>query len=134
MASWRPTMKRPTSVTVSVPPGRYQCQTAVVEAEHRAGQQPRVALRQQPLLHAAGEERAPGELELARQRAGARAGRLLARQRALHADAPELGDHDAVAEDLLLGEVERVDEHGDERLGPVVVLGSDPLEALAEVR
>ena len=117
-------MKRPTSVTVRVPPDRYQCQTAVVEAEHRARQQPRVALRHEPLLHAAGEERAPGELELARQRAGARAGRLLTRQRALHADAPELGDHHAVAEHLLLCEVERVDEDGDESLGPVVVLGT----------
>ena len=41
---------------------------AVVEAEHCARQEPRVALRHDALLHPAREERSPGELEVAHSR------------------------------------------------------------------
>src|SRR5689334_20012507 len=79
---------------------------AVVEAEHRPRQEARVVLGQEALLHAAREERPPRELEVARLRAGARARGLLARQRPGRRDPAELGDHDALPHDLLVGDVE----------------------------
>ena len=104
-----------------MPPGRYQCQTLLERPSTRAGQQLRVVLGQMPLLHAAGEERAPGELEVAGARPRDLARGLLARRRAVDSDQALLRHQDAVALHFLLGQVERVDEQLDERLVPVVV-------------
>ena len=55
------------------PPGRYQCQTLLYKPEQRVREQPRVGLRDGALLHSAGEEGGPGELDVAHARR-ARAG------------------------------------------------------------
>ena len=64
-----------------------------------------------------------------RVRASWRASSSRAR-RPVHADEDLLGDEQAVAQHLVLGQVEGAVEHGVERLDEVVVLAGDPLELL----
>ena len=71
----------------------------------------RIGLRDRALLHPARQERGPGELEVAHARARELPRLLLARRRAVQADERLLGDEHAVAQDLVLGEVERGVEH-----------------------
>ena len=66
---------------------------------------------------------APGELELARERARRERAASSRGSERCTPTRPNSATMHAVAEDLLLGEVERVGKYGDERLGPVVVLG-----------
>ena len=72
----------------------------------------------------------PLELEVARALARELARLLLARGRAVHADEHLLGDQQAVAQDLALGEVERRRQHRDERVRELLVLAGDALEPL----
>ena len=103
---------------------------AVVEPEDRAREQARIRFGYRPLLHPAGQERRPLELEVARSLARELPRLLLARGRPMHADEHLLGDQQAVAQDLALGEVERRLQHGGERLREVLVLAGDALEPL----
>ena len=105
---------------------------AVVEAEDGPREQSGVVLRQQPLLHPAGEERPPGELEVPDSRSRGGAGGFLARKRPVSAEGGDLRDEHAVPQHLPVGQVEGVDEDGEERIRPVVVRSDDPLEAVVE--
>ena len=69
-------------------------------------EQPWVGLRDRALLHAPGQERCPGELDVAHPGTGEPARLFLARRLAWDGDQPLFGDQDAVAEDLVLGEIE----------------------------
>src|SRR5215213_6747152 len=86
---------------------------AVVQAEHGARQQARIGLRDRALLHAAGEERRPRELQVTRPGPSALPGLLLARGRAMDGQQRLLGDQHAVAQDLVVAEVEAGPEDRD---------------------
>ena len=76
-----------------------------VQANTR-GQRPPLGLRDRSLLHPPGQERCPGEFDIAHPGAGEPARLFLARRFAWDSDQPLLGDQDPVAEDLVLGEIE----------------------------
>ena len=88
---------------------------ALVQPENRVGEQAWVGLRDGALLHAAGEERGPGELDVAHARAGDPSCLLLARRLARHGDHALLGDQHAIAQDVVLAEIEQPVEQAHER-------------------
>src|SRR4051794_22831552 len=104
---------------------------AVVEAEDRAGEHARVCLRDRALLHAAGEEGGPGELEVAHLRACELTRLLFAGRRAMEAGERLLGDQDAIAQDVVVAQREGGIEHRLEPLGEVIVLGGRVVELRA---
>ena len=82
------------------------------------------------LLHAPREEGGPGELDVAHARARQPSSLLLARRRAGHGDQALLGDEHAVAQDLVLGEIEQPVEQALERRTEILSLRRQPLEPL----
>ena len=115
IASARSTKKSRRSSSVRMSVRAVPLPDPVVQAEHRARQQARVALGQDALLHRAREERRPRELDVARARARGLARLLLARRPPRRGQQALLGDEDAVAQHLVLGQVERVGEHRAQR-------------------
>src|SRR6516164_8782344 len=101
---------------------------AVVQAEHRPGQQPRIGLGNDSLLHRPGEERGPDELEFAGARPGELTGLLLTRGRPVYPDESLLRDQQAVAKHLLFGQVVLVPQHTHYGGGVVGGLLGDALE------
>jgi hypothetical protein len=105
---------------------------AVVEPEDRSRQQPRVVLRDRPLLHGARQEAGPRELEVARTRPRRLPRLLLARGSAAGRQQALLGDQHAVALDVALGEPEAVVHDRDEALQRLAAVRGELLEARAE--
>ena len=101
---------------------------AVVQPEHRPGQQARIGLRNDSLLHRPGEERGPDELEFAGARPGELTGLLLARRRPVYPDESLLRDQQAVTEHFLFVQVVLVPQHTHYGRGIVGGLLGDPLE------
>jgi hypothetical protein len=93
-------------------------------------QQPRVGLRDGPLLHAPCEEGGPGELDVAHTRSRQPSGLLFARRCARRGDHTFLGDEHPVAQDVQLGEIEQPVEQTLERRAEIPSLRRQPLEPI----
>ena len=106
---------------------------AVVEAEHRAGEHPGIALRDRALAHRVSEEARPGQLERARLLATRDASLFFAMRGALAAQESLLGNEDAVAQDLALGQLEAVGAHRAQRIPRIGMAGGDGVEALVQL-
>ena len=94
---------------------------AVVQPEQGPRQHPGVALRDRALVHRVGEEARPGDLERARLLAAREASLLFTVRGALAAEEHLLGDEDAVAQDVVLGELEAVGAERAQRVAGVGV-------------
>ena len=126
--------QRSTKTTVSsserFPPGRYQCQTLLYKPSSACVSSRGSASRDRSLLHPPGQERCPGEFDIAHPGAGEPARLFLARRLAWDGDQPLFGDQDPVAEDLVLGEIGSPVEHARERWGEITPVRRKSLEPL----
>ncbi len=89
-----------------------------------------IGLGDDTLLHSAGEERGPGELDVTHARTSHPPCLLLAWRFARDGDHAFLGDEYAVAQDIVLAQIEQTVEQAHERGTELAPVGGEPVEPL----